>query len=56
MGAVLVAQPQGAGQGVQHLVGDAGQVTAFQARVVLDADAGELGDLGAPQAGTRRVP
>lgn len=51
MGAFGVVELQGAGQGVEDGSGDAGEGSALELGVVLDADAGEGGDLGAPQAG-----
>lgn len=47
--ALGLVEPEGVGQGVQHLLGDAGEVAALQARVVVGADAGEQRDLLAAQ-------
>src|SRR5690242_6927409 len=44
-----------AGDGLQHGVGDAGQVALFQARVVVGADTGEHGDFLAAQPGNAPV-
>ena len=41
---------QGAGDGVEHAVGDSGQVAAFQLGVVVGADSGEHGDFFAAQS------
>ena len=51
-----VVELQGAGDGVEHGGGDAGDGAAFQLGVVLDADPGQGGDLAAAQPGTRRAP
>ena len=40
-----VVELQGAGDGVEDLVGDAGDGAAFELGVVLDAQPGERGDL-----------
>ena len=42
---------QGAGESFQHAVGDAAEVAAFEAGVVVDAHPGEQGDFLAAQAG-----
>ena len=44
------------GERLEHGVGDAGGVAAFELGVVGDADAGERGDLLASKPGTRRAP
>jgi hypothetical protein len=49
--ALDLVQLQGAGDAVEHLVGDAADVAAFQPGVVLDRDAGQLGYLVAAQPG-----
>ena len=56
MRAFGVVELQRAGERLEHGVGDAGGVAAFELCVVGDADTGERGDLLAPQAGhaTRR--
>jgi len=46
---------QRCGEGVEHAVGDAGGVSAFEAGVVVDADSGEQRDLFAAQAGDAAV-
>jgi hypothetical protein len=43
------------GEGVEHAVGDAGGVSALEARVVVGADPGEQRDLFAAQAGDAAV-
>ena len=48
-------QPQGVGDGFEHFIRDAGEVSAFQPGVVIDADGGQGGHLLAPQPGTRRL-
>ena len=53
--ALGLVQQQGIRDGLQDVVGDAGQVAAFQTGVVLDADPGEEGDLGAAQPGNAAV-
>ena len=45
VGALGVVEPQRVGERLQDAVGGAGGVAAFEALVVLDADAGERGDL-----------
>ena len=52
--ALGVVELQGAGDGVEHGGGGAGDRAALELGVVLHADAGERGDLAAAQAGTRR--
>ena len=42
---------EGAGDGVEHAVGGALDVAALELGVIVDADAREVGDLLAPQAG-----
>ena len=42
---------QRAGEGLEHGLGDAGEVPALEAGVVVGADAGEQGDFFAAQAG-----
>jgi hypothetical protein len=49
VGALGVVQLQGVRHGVEDLLGGAGEVTAFEADVVVDADAREQGDLLAAQ-------
>ena len=44
-------EPQGPGQRVQHALGHAWRVASLKPGVVLDADAGQDGDLSAAQAG-----
>jgi hypothetical protein len=51
VGALDVVQPQGAGDAVEHLVGDAADVAAFEPGVVLDRDAGQLRYLVPAQSG-----
>ena len=51
MGAFGFVELKGAGDRFQHAVGDAGEVAAFEAGVVVDAHAGEHGDFLAAQAG-----
>ena len=51
-----VVQLQGPGHRVQHLVRGAGQLTAFQPGVVVDADPGQQGDLLPAQPGDPAVP
>jgi hypothetical protein len=46
-----VVELEGAGDCVEHGGRDAGQGTAFQLAVVLDADAGECGDFAATKSG-----
>ena len=48
--ALGVVELERSGQRFQHAVGDAAQVSAFQAGVVRNADAGQDGDLFAAQA------
>jgi hypothetical protein len=43
--ALGVVELQGSGQGFEHSLRDPSQAAALQPRVVLDADAGEEGDL-----------
>ncbi|MGI5423737.1 hypothetical protein [Streptomyces sp. CA-179760] len=50
MGAFDVVELEGPGEAVEDFLGDAADVAALQAGVVLDADRGELGYLGAAQA------
>jgi hypothetical protein len=50
VGALGVVEPQCAGQRFEHLIGHSGGVAALQPLVVLDADAGQRGDLFAAQA------
>ena len=47
---------EGARDRLEDGLGDAARVAAFEARVVVDADAGEQRDLFAAEAGTRRGP
>jgi hypothetical protein len=49
VGAFGVVELERPGERFEHAVGGAGDVSAFQARVVLDADAGQGGDLLAAQ-------
>ncbi|AJC54477.1 hypothetical protein GZL_01883 [Streptomyces sp. 769] len=51
MGALVGGQPQGPGEGVQHALRGVVALALFEAGVVGDADAGELGELLAPQSG-----
>lgn len=51
MGSFGVVQPQCAGQSVEHLLGDTGEVAAFQADVVIGADTSEQRDLFPAQSG-----
>src|SRR5215218_67515 len=51
MGALGVVQLEGAGERLQHQIGDAAEVAALQALVVIDADASERCDLFTAQAG-----
>ena len=51
VGAFGFVELQGAGDGFEDAVGDAGEVPAFEPGVVVDADPGEHGDLFAAQAG-----
>jgi hypothetical protein len=44
-----LVQLQGAGQRIEHDVGDPGEIAALQLGVVLDADTGEVGHLAAFQ-------
>jgi hypothetical protein len=46
-----VVELQGAGDGVEHGCADPGQGAALELGVVLDADAGQGGDLAAAQSG-----
>jgi MFS transporter, DHA2 family, methylenomycin A resistance protein len=46
-----VVKVEGAGKGLEHRLGNTGEVPALQARVVLDAHSGELSHLGPAQAG-----
>ena len=50
VGALGVVELERPGEPFQDELGDAADVAAFQALVVLDADAGQRGDLLAPQA------
>ena len=50
VGSFSVVELQGPGDGIEHLLGSARQVTAFDLGVVLNADPGERGDLAAAQA------
>jgi hypothetical protein len=50
-----VVELQGAGDRVEHAGRHSGQGAAFELRVVLDAHAGQYGDLGAAQAGDAAV-
>src|SRR6476646_182552 len=50
MGVFSLVELQGAGDGVEHAVGDTGQVPAFELGVVVGADAGEDGDFFAAQS------
>ena len=54
--ALGVVELERSGQRLQHAFGDAAQVSAFQAGVVRNADAGQDSDLFAAQPGTRRAP
>ena len=56
VGALGLVELQGAGEAVEDAVGDAGEVAAFELGVVLDADAGQVGDLLRRSPGTRRWP
>ena len=49
VGALGVVELKRAGERLEHELGDAADVAALQALVVLDADAGQRGDLLAPQ-------
>ena len=49
-------QLQGARDGLEHAGGDAGEIAPLELGVVLDADAGQPGDLAAPQAGDASAP
>jgi hypothetical protein len=51
VGALQVVEPQGTGDRVEDRGRDVEVASAFQADVVVDADARELSDLLAPQAG-----
>ena len=51
MGVFGFIEVQGAGDGVEHAVGDPGQVAAFELRVVVGADSGQDGDFFAAQTG-----
>jgi hypothetical protein len=46
-----VVELKGAGDGVEHGCADPGQGAALELGVVLDADAGQCGDLAAAQSG-----
>jgi len=57
VGALGLAEAQGARDGVKDTVRCAVHVPAFELRVVVDADAGQFGDLFAAEArDTPRVP
>lgn len=51
MGALGLIEPQRIADRLEHRLGHAGQVAAFETHVVLDADAGQQGDLFAAQSG-----
>ena len=53
MGTLGVLEPQRVGERVKDSVGGAGGVAALHALVVLDAHAGQRGDLLAPQPRAR---
>src|SRR5215218_3091256 len=55
MGALGVVQLEGAGERLQRQIGDAAEVAALQALVVIDADASERCDLFTAQAGHARL-
>lgn len=55
VGPLGVVELQGPGDGREYGGGDTGEAAAFQLGVVLDADAGQGGDLAAAQAGDVRV-
>ena len=50
MDAFGVVESQRAGDGVEDLIGDAGEVASFDLGVVLDAEPGKGGDLGAAKS------
>ncbi|MFD5124759.1 hypothetical protein [Streptomyces sp. NPDC058385] len=50
MGAFDVVELEGCGEAVEDFLGDAADVAALEAGVVLDADRRELGDFRAAQA------
>lgn len=49
MGTFGLAEPQGLGDRVEHLFGDAAGIAPFELGVVVDADSGQHGDLFAAQ-------
>ena len=51
MPAILLAETQRVGERGEHLGGRSAIASLFQAHEVVDADAGEGGELGAPQSG-----
>lgn len=51
-----VGQPQGAGDGVEDVLGDAADVAPFQADVPVGADSGQHGDLLPAQPGDAAAP
>jgi hypothetical protein len=51
VGAFGLVELQGPADGVEDFFGGAGELTAFQAGVVVDADAGQQGDLFTAQSG-----
>ena len=53
LGLIELERPR---QRFEHELGDAADMAALQAPVVVGADAGEGGDLLSPQPGTRRLP
>jgi hypothetical protein len=54
--ALCLIEAKGLGERFENTVGDADQIAALDPRVVLDADAGELGDLAAAQARNTALP
>src|SRR6185312_5452111 len=46
-----LVEPERAGEGIENLDGDTGEVAALHSRVVLDTDPGEHGDLFPAQSG-----
>lgn len=51
MGAFGVVEALHFGHGVEHGIGDGGQVAAFQVRVVVDADTSQQCDFFSAQSG-----
>ena len=56
VGALSLVELERPGERLEHALGDAADVTALQARVVRDADAGQDGDLFAAQSGYAPTP